>query len=157
EGVTLLREAQQRHPGDFWINYNLGRFLLPTRAGEAVSYCRAAVAIRPSSGQAYTLLGRALLDTGATDGAIAGFRKAIELDPARAGGEDLTRALARQRGLPEALLAWEKTLERGLPGHQLWHGYAELCAFLGKEQAYRRARRALLANFSDTTDPVVAE
>jgi eukaryotic-like serine/threonine-protein kinase len=134
---ALLREAQQRHPGDFYINYLLGHFLLPERPQEAVGYFRAAVAIRPSSDQAHTMLGRVLRDTGDADGATAAFRKAVALNPNRAGPKDLARALAPRGELEEACAVWEKILEGDPPDHDLWYGYAQLCAFLGNEPAYR--------------------
>jgi serine/threonine-protein kinase len=41
--------------------------------------------------------------------------------------------------------------------HDDWYGYAELCLFLGKEEEYRLARRALLAKFASADDPYIAE
>src|SRR5262249_53996832 len=41
--------------------------------------------------------------------------------------------------------------------HDAWYGYAELCLFLGDEDEYRRARRALLERFGATNNPYVAE
>ena len=91
-----MREAQQRHPEDFWINLHLGYILLAERPEEAVGYFRAAVASRPESSQAHIMVGRALHDAGDTDGAIAAFRKAIPLTSNLAGARDLARALARK-------------------------------------------------------------
>jgi tetratricopeptide (TPR) repeat protein len=60
--------------------------------------------------------------------------------------------------LEEARAAWEKILARDPPKHEAWYGYAQLCMFLGNEDAYRRARKALLKRFGDTTnDWVLAE
>src|SRR6185437_1667645 len=81
EALAFLRGAQQRHPDDFWLNYLLGRFWEKDRPQVAAGYFRVAVAIRPRSGEAYSVLGRALRDTGDTDGAIAAFRKALALNP----------------------------------------------------------------------------
>ena len=53
EALAVMREAQQHHPGDFWINYLLGCFWWDVYPQEAVGYFRAAVAIRPTSDQAY--------------------------------------------------------------------------------------------------------
>src|SRR5262249_43420215 len=77
---ALLREAQQRHPEDFWINFQLGYFLQEERPQEAVGYFRAAAASRPGSGQVHTMLGRTLRSAGDADAAIAAFRKAIALN-----------------------------------------------------------------------------
>jgi serine/threonine-protein kinase len=158
EALALLRDAQQRHPGDFWINFQLGYSLqydeLPQ---EAVIYSQVAVAIRPGSAQAYTLLGRGLFATGNVTRAIAAFRKAAALDPIGAGAKDLTTIRVPRDGLEEACLAWEKILEHQPPAYDCWYGYAQLCLFLGKEQEYRRARKALLERFGETNDWIVAE
>jgi tetratricopeptide (TPR) repeat protein/tRNA A-37 threonylcarbamoyl transferase component Bud32 len=153
EARALLRESQQRHPEDFWINFQLGcYFLQKDRPQEAVGYFRAAVASRPESGQAHTMLGRALRDTGDTDGAISAFRNAIELNPNRAGGRDLAKVLAPRDKLEEARAVWEKILKDDPPDYYPWDGYAPLCAFLGNEKAYHRARKALLKHERESTD-----
>ena len=54
--LVLLQGAQQRHPGDFWINYLLGWFWSKERPREAVGFFRVAVAIRPKSDQAHLML-----------------------------------------------------------------------------------------------------
>ncbi len=82
EAVALLRQAQQRYPADFWVNYTRGHALVvcphrQQRPEEAVGYCRAAVAIRPTSAEAHSLLGLALFRKGDTDLAIAAFQQAL--------------------------------------------------------------------------------
>ena len=152
EARALVRAAQQRHPDEFWINYHMGYISLAERPQEAVGYFRAAVASRPESSQAHIMLGRALHDAGDTDGAIAAFRKAIPLTSNRAGARDLARALAPRGGLSEARALWAKLLETSPPDYDPWDGYAQLCAFLGNEGAYRWARTALLERPRDSTD-----
>ncbi len=149
---ALVREAQRRHPEDFWINLHLGHILLAERPREAVGYFRAAVASRPESSQAHLMLGRALHDAGDTDGAIAAFRKAIPLTSKRAGARDLARALARKGGLEEARALWAKQLEASPSAYDPWDGYAPLCAFLDNDEAYRWARTALLERPRNSTD-----
>jgi serine/threonine-protein kinase len=158
EARALLRDALERHLDDFWINYLLGRFWEKERPQLAVGYFRAALALRPKSDQAHAMLGRVLLDTGDTVEAIAAFRTAIGLNPNCGVGRDMARALAPKGGLMEARATWEKSLEGDPLDHHAWHGYAELCLFLGNEEAYRRARTALLDRFGGTTDDwIVAE
>ena len=152
ESQALLREAQQHHPEDFWINFQLGYFLQEERPQEAVGYFRAAVASRPLSGQAHTLLGRVLRDTHDAEGSIIAFRKAIELNANQAGARDLATVLAPKGRLEEARAAWEKILEVGPPDYYPWDGYVQLCAFLGNEGAYRRACTALIKRFGNSTD-----
>ena len=158
EALVFMREAQQRHPDDFWINYLLGCFWWEEFPQEAVGYFRAAVAIRPTSPGPYLMLGRTLGKSGDAEGAIAAFRRSAALSPSYTVAEDLVRALAPRGGLAEARAAWEKYLERVPPDHGSWDGYAQLCLFLGDEEAYRRARKALLERFGETTnDWIVAE
>ena len=149
EALALVRAAQLRHPEDFWINLQLGGILMAERPGEAVGYYRAAVASRPESSQAYIMLGRALHDSGDTDGAIAAFRKAIPLTSIRCAPRDLAKALASRGGMEEARLHWAKMLEPSPPNYDPWDGYALLCAFLGNEEAYRSARKALFERSRD--------
>ena len=152
EALALLRAAQLRHPEDYWINLQLGGILMAEHPGEAVGYFRAAVASRPESSQAYIMLGRAMYDSGDTDGAIAAFRKAIPLTSLRCAPRDLAKALASRGGLEEARIHWAKMLEPSPRNYDPWDGYALLCAFLGNEEAYRAARKALLERFRDNTE-----
>jgi serine/threonine-protein kinase len=158
EALAVLREAQERHPEDFWINYLLGLFWYEEYAPSAVGYFRAAVAIRPTSDQAYMMLGRALRDTGDAEGAIAAFRQSVALNPNYPVARDLAWVLARRGEPEEARAAWEQFLERDPLQNDNWYGYAPFCLFLGNEEAYRRARKALLERFGDITDDwIVAE
>ena len=95
---------------------------------------------------------------GDTDGAIVAFRRSVALNPNCAVVKDLAWALAPRGGLEEARAAWETFLRRDPPDHDSWDGYAQLSLFLGNEGAYRRARKALLERFGNTTnDWIVAE
>jgi serine/threonine-protein kinase len=82
---------------------------------------------------------------------------ALELNPNADVARDLAKLLAPQGKLEAVRAAWEKLLERDPPDHDSWNGYAELCLFLGREEAYHRARRALLKRFGATTYPFHAE
>jgi serine/threonine-protein kinase len=157
ETLAFLRAAQQRHPEDFWLNYLLGIYWEKERPQVAVGYLRAAMAVRPSNDEVYTKLGRALLKTGDAEGAIAAFRKALELNPNADVARDLAKLLAPQGKLEEVRAAWEKHLVHDPPDHDSWYGYAELCLFLGREEDYRLARQALLKRFGATTNPFKAE
>jgi serine/threonine-protein kinase len=150
--IKFLRDAQQHYPNDFWINYLLATLLEQERPLEAIGYCHAAVAIRPSSDQAYVKLGLTLSSVGSTDEAIAAFRRAINLNPYCAVGRDLAKALAATGDWEEARAIWQKSLEHDPTNRDAWYGYAQLCLFLGREQAYDRARKALLDRFVDTSN-----
>jgi Flp pilus assembly protein TadD len=74
--------VQQRHPTDFWINFDLARLLMntqPPQVGEAIGYYRTAVALRPQSSVAHSNLGLALRDNGRLDEAIVEFHEAIRV------------------------------------------------------------------------------
>ncbi len=161
ETLALLNEAQQRHPEDFWINYLLGQYWIkaePSRPQLAAGYFRAAIAVRPSSDQGYRMLGNALRGTGDVDAAIVAFRRAIALNPDSPTATDFARLIAPRDGLKEARDAWEKRLEYDPRDPNDWYGYAQLCLFLGNEDAYRRARKSLLDRFGETSDDwVLAE
>jgi serine/threonine protein kinase/Flp pilus assembly protein TadD len=79
---ALQRQAQQRRPGDFWFNFDLGQTLAqarPPRWDEAIRYWTTAVALRPSSPFAHANLGLALGAKHRLDDAIAEYREAIRL------------------------------------------------------------------------------
>jgi serine/threonine-protein kinase len=153
--IEFLRDAQQHHADDFWINFLLATLLEAEQPREAVGYYRAAVAIRPSSDQAYVKLGRALNLIGSTDEGIAAFRIAIKLNPHSEAAKEM--ALTYSGRLEESRAAWAKRLELDPADHDSWNGYAELCLYLGREDDYRHARHDLLIRFGATTDPWIAE
>jgi tetratricopeptide (TPR) repeat protein len=80
----LLRAGLERHPGDFWLNHELGMLLKnqqPPRPEEAVRYLATALALRPDSPGVHLNLGNALDDTGDREGAIRRYRAALWIDP----------------------------------------------------------------------------
>jgi tetratricopeptide (TPR) repeat protein/serine/threonine protein kinase len=79
--VALLRRAQARHPGDFWLNHELGLALRDREPAEAVRYLTAAVALRPDSAGTHLNLGAALDEQGKLDEAAREFRRTLDLDP----------------------------------------------------------------------------
>lgn len=82
--IDMLQQAQQRYPNDFWINHQLGLYLLrtkPPRAAEALGFLRAAVALRPGSPGARLNLGKALLAFKMPDEALVAFEEASRLKP----------------------------------------------------------------------------
>jgi serine/threonine-protein kinase len=90
-----------------------------------------------------------------TRGNVLGFRLARV--PRRASGPARQSERATQDKAEAVRADWEKLLERDPPDHDSWYGYAELCLFLGREEDYRLARRALLKKFGATTNPFEAE
>jgi serine/threonine-protein kinase len=147
EALTVLNEAQRHFPGDFWINYLLGHYWERERPQLAVGYFRVALAVRPTSDQAYARLANALRDSGDADGAIHAYQRAIELNPDADLMRDLAKLLTPCGKLEAVRSAWAKVLDRSPPDHASWYGYAQLCLFLGDEEAFRRTRTAMLDRF----------
>jgi tetratricopeptide (TPR) repeat protein len=113
--IEVLRQALRDHPGDFWNNYSLGEELRkkgPQYRDEAISFLRAALAIRPRCALAHVALGVAFNAQGNLGEAIACFEKAIELDPNHANGYTcLGAVLMRQKKRHEAIAHYKKAIE----------------------------------------------
>jgi tetratricopeptide (TPR) repeat protein len=80
EAVQVLRQAQQEHPSDFWINNQLAFLLFemePPQVDEAIRFFTAALALRPRSVAPHNNLAIALMKKGQVDQAIATLRKAL--------------------------------------------------------------------------------
>jgi serine/threonine protein kinase/Flp pilus assembly protein TadD len=80
----LLRGCQQRYPGDFWLNHDLGMVLMeqdPPRAEAAVRFLTAALALRSDRPGIYSNLGVALHQNNDVDGAVRAYQAAIQIDP----------------------------------------------------------------------------
>jgi serine/threonine protein kinase len=119
DAVELLKEAWERHPGDFWVNVKLGNALWDVKQPElAEGYYRAALAVRPGTAAVHTNLGSALHYQHKDEEAIAECRKAIELDPkyAHAHGA-LGQILLQQGNLTEARQATQRCLDLLPLGH----------------------------------------
>jgi serine/threonine-protein kinase len=76
---SVLRMAQRQHPGDVWLNYELGRVLESLeRHDEAIRFFTAARVIRPETGHS---LGHLLESRGDNSEAIAVFCDLIAMRP----------------------------------------------------------------------------
>jgi tetratricopeptide (TPR) repeat protein len=81
-------------------------------ADEQVRWCQAAVAAAPDNHAAHNNLGVALKAKGDVDGAIACYRKAIELDPKFAGAHNNLGLALRDKGqVEEAIACYRKAIE----------------------------------------------
>src|SRR5262249_48626850 len=121
--VALLRRAQEKYPGDFWINHDLAFGLAdmkPPRWGEAIPYYRIALALRLSAGVSVNL-GNALAGSGDRLGAIAAYRQAIAHKPDYVMAyNNLGRALGESGDLPGAIAAFRQAITRQ-PGYAPAH------------------------------------
>jgi serine/threonine-protein kinase len=127
EAVLLLRKAQRRFPGDFWINYRLGCSLLdskPSQQAEAIRFLTTAVALNPHSAVAYHCLGQALGHP-RLDEAIAAFEEAARLEP---DWPEVCLELARYRrdrgDYGAAAAAYKEALRRQPDSDEAWAGLA---------------------------------
>jgi tetratricopeptide (TPR) repeat protein len=110
--VPLLRSAQERHPDDFWLNFELGTLLDRARQEEGVGYLRAALALRPGNSTVCNNLGIALESRGQLDEAIACFRKAVALSPGYANAyNSLGAALSNKGKVDEAIACVQRAIE----------------------------------------------
>jgi serine/threonine-protein kinase len=112
DAVGLLTAAQARCPQDFWLNFDLGWALRRAqRWDEALSYYRAALALRPEMAGVHDELGMVLIKAGRRDEAIRYFREAVRLDPKFAlAYNNLGSALTEHGETDEAMSHYEKAI-----------------------------------------------
>jgi Flp pilus assembly protein TadD len=109
--VPLWTAAQQHHPGDFWLNFQLGNRLTASRPDDALAYYRAALAVRPDTCAVYTNLGNVLEARGRVDEALEANRRAVALEPQEAKCHyNLGNALKRKGRLDEAVTQFRRAI-----------------------------------------------
>jgi serine/threonine-protein kinase len=118
----LLRGAQQRHPADFWVNFELGNAMRAAKKpAEAVGFYRAALALRPRTVAVHNNLGLALRDQHRVEEAAAEFRRALEIDPQSVlCHANLGLVLYDQHKLEESVAAYRRALDLN-SRHSLGH------------------------------------
>jgi tetratricopeptide (TPR) repeat protein len=114
QAALLLRQAQRRHPGHFWINHELAealRALKPPQWEDAIRFYTVALALRPQSPGVHLNLGMAFYHKGALDEAIAADEQAIALKPDYAEAYvNLGGALLGKGAVDPAIAACQKAL-----------------------------------------------
>jgi tetratricopeptide (TPR) repeat protein len=112
--LALLERAQQRHPGDFWINQSLVRILnysQPRRLEKEMRFASVAVALQAQSPGARYNLGLALHNKGQLDEAIPEYREAIRIKNDYAEAHlQLGDALADKGRLDEAIAEYREAI-----------------------------------------------
>lgn len=112
EYIALLRDAQGRHPADFWLNHTLGLTSIerqPLDAAEALGFYRAALAQRPESPGVLYNLANAFSKLDRYADAIAAYEQAIRLKPDYASAfASLGAELVRQGDLEKATEVFRK-------------------------------------------------
>jgi serine/threonine protein kinase/Tfp pilus assembly protein PilF len=113
--AQLMRAGLERSPGDFWLNHDLGMWLMdqqPPRAEEAGPYLTAALALRPDNPRLHFNLARALQSKGDLEGAIRRYRAAIRIDHDFAAAHtNLGQALKDKGELDEAIAEYRQALQ----------------------------------------------
>ena len=159
EAVGHFRRAVALDPGGVTTRENLVSALwIVGRKDEAIREIPVALRLNPGSSVLHTLAGKIQESNNEKAEALALYRQAVAIDPKSmlALGE-LRAFLLRQDRADEARLAWGKALDEDPSAHDAWYGYAEFCLFLGREEEYLDARRALLAKFGATSNSAIAE
>jgi serine/threonine-protein kinase len=119
--AELLRAAQQRTPGDFWINYLLASAVWnqanlahadPAAYDEAIRFDTAALALRPDNPEALVHLGMSLLWRGRADEAQATLLHALDLAPQLPRAlNSLGNVLWKKGRFEDAAVAYRKCIE----------------------------------------------
>jgi serine/threonine-protein kinase len=104
--TVYLRRVQREHPADFWVNFTLANALKYRGPGEAISYFRVALAIRPRAAIASRNLGDVLKFQGWLDEALDYYRKALALDPRDAKAQTGLGNLLKDMGRLDEALAY---------------------------------------------------
>jgi eukaryotic-like serine/threonine-protein kinase len=157
--VGYFRAAEALRPDAGVVHFTLVYALrMLGQLDNAIHHGKRAVHIDPSHALAWNQLGLALLAKGRTDEAAECLEKSAALEPSDSTNLRLLRTLRLRQGRrEEGRLAWRQYLDRHPKTHDDWHGYAELCIFLGDVVEYHRACRELLTRFESSTDPHVWE
>jgi serine/threonine-protein kinase len=112
DAVPLLSAAQRRDPQDFWLNFELGWALWASgRSDEALSFYRAALALRPDASPAYNGVGVALGALGRADEAIGYYEQSLKIEPNLVMAHVNLAAALRDKGrLDEAIGHFEEAV-----------------------------------------------
>ncbi len=159
EAIVHYRRAIVLDPTAFTSRLNLTVDLWHMgRTDEVVRELPAALRLNPRSPELHALSGKILEINNQHGQALDQYRQAVAIDPKYTAGQRALRLLLMRQGREDdARIAWGKALDEDPSEHAAWYGYAEFCLYLGREEEYLRARRALLAKFGATIDPMIAE
>ena len=157
--IGYFRAAQALRRDAAVVQLSLGNvFRNQGQLENAIHHLERAVQNDPSHPWMWNDLGLALLEKGRTVEAADCFIKSVALEPSDAGAWSVLRdILLRQGRREEARAAWRQLINLHSKVHADWHGYAELCLFLGNVAEYERGCRELLTRFESSTDPHISE
>jgi tetratricopeptide (TPR) repeat protein/serine/threonine protein kinase len=148
QAEAYLREAQRRHPDDFWLNHNLWHFLFMQRSqrDEALRFAAVAVALHPGSPGVHLNLGASLAHKGRLDEAVAEYREAIRLKKDYYDTHSNLGTVLRRQGRPEeAIAAYREAIRLKEDCTAAHHGLGNALMDKGRLEeaiaAYRQAIR----------------
>lgn len=108
----LLQRVQREHPHDLWANFELGSALIDSEPGEALSYLRAAVAIRPGAAPIHYNLGNALRGLKRFDEALHEYECVLKITPAHRWSIVNIGVCLHHMGRPAEAIGWyQRALE----------------------------------------------
>jgi eukaryotic-like serine/threonine-protein kinase len=159
EAIGFYRQALKIDPNYARGQTNLANFLKDGgQIEEAIECYRKALKIDPNYAWAHLDLANALRDAGRSDEALEHYQQFHQANSKIDYVENILRSDRVRRGQGEKVrIEWKKVLDLDPPQHGAWFGYAELCLFLGDDEAYLLARKNLLRRFGDDSNPYVAE
>jgi serine/threonine-protein kinase len=109
--TAFLERVQRQHPDDFWVNFELGHLLGERDPAVAISYFRAAEALRPDAAVVQAKLGYEFKKLGQLDNAIHHFQRAVHIDANHAWDWfDLGSALVEKGRMDEAVDCFRKAV-----------------------------------------------
>jgi tetratricopeptide (TPR) repeat protein len=147
--IRLLVRAQERHPGDFWINLTLGSMFAdcrPPQPEQAIIYYHVAAALRPDSPGIYYNLGNVLKAKGDLSGAIVAYERAVAINPDYAAAHHNLGIALRDKGdLPAATAAFRKAISANPGIAEAHNALGEVLYRQGDRKGAEAAYRAAIA------------
>ena len=159
EAIEYFRLGVRLDPSASSFRYNLGLALRTTREVDAaIEQIRAGLRSAPDDALLRAGLGDCLASQARLDEALAAYSVAIARDPRLATARMGMVATLIRLGRPDdALQGWRAAIDAAGGDLDVGDGYAELCLFLDKPDAYRAARRDLLGRAAGLAAPRAAE
>jgi tetratricopeptide (TPR) repeat protein len=160
ESLALLHKAREAYPGDFWINHDLGYYsfdrLKSPQWANAARFLTAAQAIRPQSPGANVNLGFVLRRHGDLEGAMAAYRRAIQLKPDYATPyNNLGLCYSSIGQWEDAVISYRQALRFGLHHPQTHFGLSQALVNQGdRAAAITAAQQGLLLKPAGEQDAV---
>ena len=158
EALEEQREAVRLNPRSAMAHQSVGDCLrMLGRDREALVAFRTAAEVKSHPVHHYDV-GTCLARLDELEEAEAELRRAFELDPSFEEAQAALRfVLVRAGRGDEALALFRAAIEAEPADSAAWDGYAELCVYLGRHDAYRDACTELLERFGDIGEPRACE